>query len=226
MEERASKAELMRALGRLVRGLSALFWGLPLTLVITVKTATTDWLRPLGMLPAFLATALLFYGIMQLGYFQREERVWRRALERAQFTSLINVGLSPFIFWWNRLPHIPYFTLGVALLVLTSLIFLFNLNHLLQRLAAMLPDETLRVETRHFTGMNLYLICALVALFTLYILAQQLPTLPPLVIDLLQALEMSRDWLLIMLVLLPVAMTMSLIWKIKEVIIGSILASE
>ena len=46
----AAKVELMRALGRLVRGLSALFWGLPLTLLIYAETVRTHWADFLGAL--------------------------------------------------------------------------------------------------------------------------------------------------------------------------------
>src|SRR5262249_12423583 len=58
------KVELMLSLGRLVRGLSALFWGLPTALVVCVQTAKSEWLRPLGVIPPIATTALLFYGVM------------------------------------------------------------------------------------------------------------------------------------------------------------------
>ena len=48
MSETAPKTELMRSLGRLVRGLSALFWGLPIALVVCVQTVNTNWLGSLG----------------------------------------------------------------------------------------------------------------------------------------------------------------------------------
>ena len=41
-----------------------------------------------------------------------------------------------------------------------------------------------------------------------------------------RVLDLSRQWLLIFLVLLPLAMTMTLIWKIKEVILGSVFGQE
>ena len=39
MSDTLAKPELLRSLGRLVRGLSALFWGLPAALLICVETA-------------------------------------------------------------------------------------------------------------------------------------------------------------------------------------------
>jgi hypothetical protein len=83
----AAKVELMRALGRLVRGLSTLFWGLPVALLIDVETARTDWLGFLGdaaFVPAVLGSVALYYGLRQLRDFQKQERIWHQALNRAE----------------------------------------------------------------------------------------------------------------------------------------------
>lgn len=226
MSEPAPKAELMRSLGRLVRGLSALFWGLPLTLLVCARTATSEWLRPMGMLPPLMTTGLLCFGVWQLGHFQKQERPWHDALDRAKFLSVVNVGLSPFVFWWNQIPYNTFYSLAMGLLMLSGLLFLFNLNQCLQRLAAMLPDETLRLETRFFTSLNLYLLFALVLVITLYLGLQQVPTLPVVILETLRTIEAVRPWLIIFLVLLPLAMTMTLIWKIKEAILTSVFGSE
>src|SRR5512141_955575 len=109
MSDPVHKAELMRSLRRLVRGLSLLFWGLPLTLLVCVRTSLSEWLRPLGMLPPVLSTLLLLYALVQLGYFQRQERVWVHSLERAKILAIVNLGLSPFVFWWNQLPQVPFY---------------------------------------------------------------------------------------------------------------------
>ena len=74
---------MLRSLGWLARGLSALFWGLPVALIICAETARASWLKPLGMLPALFATGLLLYGLWQMGHFQQQERPWRSALDRA-----------------------------------------------------------------------------------------------------------------------------------------------
>src|SRR5512142_212293 len=99
MAELVPNAELMRSLGRLVRGLSALFWGLPTTLVVCFHTARADLLKNFGMLPPVVCTGLLLYGVWQMTSFQKQERVWRAALDRALWLSMINLGLSPFLYW-------------------------------------------------------------------------------------------------------------------------------
>jgi hypothetical protein len=226
MLETAPRAELMRSLGRLVRGLSALFWGLPMALVISVYVATNEWAQFPHLFAPVIIAGLLFYGLHLLSDFQKSERVWREALDRTKLLALVNFGLSPFVYWYNRVPHVPFFSAAVFLLMLSGLLFLFNLNHVLQRLSAMLPDETLRAETRVFGNLNISLLSAILLVFGLLYLLRQIESLPEGIINFLRAMEMMRYWLLVFLILLPMAMTMTLIWKIKEVIFASVFSHE
>jgi len=232
--------ELLRSLGHLVRGLSALFWGLPVTLLVCVHTclqaADTEILRHLGAFPPLLTTAWLAFGLWQLRHFQKQERIWIRALDRARMISLVLVGLSPFLFWWNRLPDEAFFGIALEVMALTGLMFLSSLNLVLQRLAAMLPDENLRQETRYFCTLNRYLLIGIIILgIVLYGMVQ----FPELLSELLSHLpdrwsspaELFRVigpggfWLMVFLTLLPLAMTMALLWKTKETIFESIFTS-
>jgi hypothetical protein len=224
MSETAPKTQLMQSLGRLVRGLSALFWGLPIALLVCVKTTTDDSLRVFGPWPSFLSVSLLYYGLLEAGHFQRQERVWCQALDRAKLIGLINAGLSPFLYFWNVQPDNAYFRWVAGLLAVSGLVFLFDLNYVLQRLVAMLPDETLRVETRFFTTLNFYLLVAMLILLAVYTALLNAGPLPLLFIQFRETLELGRQWLLMALVLLPLAMTMTLIWKIKEAVLESIFA--
>jgi hypothetical protein len=226
MSKPASDAQgLLSSLGRLVRGLSALFWGLPIALVVCVQTAKTDWLQSLGMVPPLVSLGLLYYGLTQLGYFQKQERIWRTALERAKIFSLINLGLSPFLYWSNRMPSNPFFTAVIELLVVTGLAFLFCLNLLLRRLAAMLPDETLRLETGLFTKMNNGLLLATGFIFAAYFVLSRFQDFPRFILYLLHVLNHGGIWIIMFIILLPIAMTMALIWKMKEVILASVFSS-
>src|SRR5438874_12233214 len=143
MPDSVPKAELLRSLGRLVRGLSALFWGLPIALIVCVWTANTPWLKIYWVVPSLVSTSLLVFGLWQLGGFQRQERVWRSALDRAMVLSLINFGLSPFLYWRGQVPGSRFFTIAVIVLAISAVFFVGSLNLVLQRLGAMLPDEVL-----------------------------------------------------------------------------------
>src|SRR5208282_1153312 len=116
----AAKADLIRALGRLVRGLSTLFWGIPLALAADVESARGDWMGSLGALgfaPAFVLGGLLWYGLRQMRDFQKQERVWHQALHQAELFALVNTGLAPFLCWWHRFPYVPFYGACVVFLV-------------------------------------------------------------------------------------------------------------
>ena len=214
--------ELLRALGKLVRGLSALFWGLPAALIICVGTAVGGWFRAFSIAPAMLTTGLILYGLWQIGAFQKQERPWRLALDRARLVALVNFGLSPFLYWWNRMPDNSFFTTVVGLLAVTSLLFLFNLNLVIARLGEMIPDEMLRQETRQFTAINRSLLVLLLVIASGYVFLLQMPNLPSSLINILLRLQYIGQPMLMLLVLLPLSLTMSLLWKTKEVIMDSL----
>lgn len=223
-----SRGELLRSLGKLARGLSALFWGLPVALVVSVQTARTDWLRPLGLVPVLAVMGLLLFGLWQMGAFQKQERPWRDALDRAKLLGLVNFGLCPFLYWWNKLPGDPFFLVMVCVFALSGLLFVFDLNLVLERLGAMLPDETLRHETKQFTLLNRALLVVLLVLATIYHCLTQI-TNPPLQMSCVIAwFEETRLWLwgVTVFALLPLAMTMALIWKTKEVILEGVFGAK
>jgi hypothetical protein len=233
MSDPAPNPDLLPSLGKLVRGLSALFWGLPIALIVCVWTAWPQWLKAAGWVPPLISTAMLLYGLWQLAAFQKQERVWRRSLDAASVLALINLGLSPFVYFWSRIPN-TFFSVAVVFLAICSLLFLASLNLVLKRLGAMLPDEALRLETNQFTSLNLNLLIVIVFLSVLYFLLHLFPTvaesvlqmLPYWLSKLLTNLLQLSSYILVMLVLLPLAMTMALLWKTKEVILDSVFGAS
>jgi hypothetical protein len=75
---------------------------------------------------------------------------------------------------------------------------------------------------KFFTSLNLYILFALVAMVTLYLVLTQISSLPALLAHLLRAVGSGREWLLVFMVLLPLALTMTLIWKVKEAVLHSV----
>ncbi len=236
---------LMPSLARVVRGLSALFWALPLALLACVKTAMGDSWRVFGVwgapfwkargvvgvlvdalassLPGLAALVLLLYGLRSLIRFQPQERVWTSAVERATVLNVVLLGLLPFAHWWSVEPEHPLFTQSLGLFTLSGIGFMLALNGVLSRLAAMLPDEVFRADTRLFTRVNRHLIGLLGVLLLLQWAVRTVPWPVPLTMQVFLAdLAESRNWLFIMLALLPLALTMTLLWKAKEAILASV----
>lgn len=226
MDNPAPNPELLRSLGRLTRGLSALFWSLPAALVVCAETARADWLRPWGMVPSLIATALPLYGLWLMGSFQKQERPWRNALDRATLPALVNLGLCPFLYWHNKMPADPFFNAAIVVLLLSALLFLFNLNVVIKQLGAMLPDETLRHETRQFTALNCWLLAALLLFTVAYAVLLRDPRLPVALGALFVWLQDFGIWVLTFFALLPLAMTMALLWKTKETILDSVFSAK
>lgn len=232
MTESPPAPELLRSLGRLARGLSVLFWGLPIALLVCVATVQEDFLRPLNVAPPVIALAWLLFGLIQLGHFQKQERIWSAALDRAKILAVANIGLSPFLFWWNHVPNQPFFNYVVIILAATGLLFLSELNVVIMRLTAMLPEETLRQETRQFAMLNRILILC-TFLFALIYLALNQMSQPLEFLGEIFTYQQSRMILsrlvfalAIFLLLSPLAITMALIWKTKEVILDGVFGGQ
>jgi len=226
MADPAPNPELLPSLGRLVRGLSALFWGLPCALIVCAQTGRLAWLQHFGILPPLVVTGILLYGLWMMGSFQKQEHPWRNALDRARIIALVNFGLSPFLYWSSRVPDRIFFALMVSVLMVFSLLFLLSLNLVLRQLTAMLPDETLRHETRQFTTLNRNLLTTLLCLTAIHLVLIRISELPGFLLLFLEWLEHNNLLILVFLALLPLAMTMALLWKIKEVILHSVFSAK
>jgi hypothetical protein len=228
METVTPDAELLHSLRKLASGLTALFWGLPAVLLISAETARAQYLNPVEMVPVLIANLVLLYGIRQMSSFQKQERPWRNALDRAWLVGFVNFGLCPFLFLFNQMPWQEYFRWAIVMLAVSSLLFLFNLNVLLQRLGAMLPDETLRRDINHFTALNRWLL----GVFLLYIvagigIALRYPELPQkLGPESWGAFVRLNVVISFLLGLSPLAITMGLLWKTREVIFDGVFRAK
>jgi hypothetical protein len=107
-------------------------------------------------------------------------------------------------------------------LVLSALLFLFNLNLVLKQLSAMLPDETLRHETLLFTALNRWLLVGFLFLGVAFVVFLHSAQWQLAFGDFSAWLNRLGFWALTFFALLPLAMTMALIWKTKEVILDSV----
>jgi len=217
-------AEIRPVLGALTRGLSALFWGLPLALVLSVQSVTSMRLGPLELLNLLAPSAgfgLLLYGLVLLGALRMpRHRAWVAKLDRARFLALTCLGLSPFLHWYQRMPQTDLFSTAVALLALFSVMLLLSLNGVLRRLAEALPDALLVIEAKAFTRLNMLCLLLLPVVTAGWFLAWRWAEAPLWLAEALRRAEPFRLLVLLFLTLLPLSMTMSLLWKTKETLLG------
>ena len=92
--------------------------------------------------------------------------------------------------------------------------------------AVQVADETLRLETREFTTLNHSLLFMTLLVAAVYLALGRLPSLPNWLAFALGLLERYSLWLMIFLVLLPLAMTMAMLWKIKAVLLDSLFGGK
>jgi len=122
------------------------------------------------------------------------------------------------------------FANAVGLLALVFVFYLMSLNKMLSRLAAMLPDETLRVEAKLFSRMNCVLLAMASIGFGVMYLVSLIEEPPELLLQLVAMAARLQPWLfmafVLVCVLIPLSMTMSLLWKTKESILTSVFHSR
>lgn len=201
--------------------MSALFWALPLALLAFARhfLAIIPTLYDL-VLPT-VAAGLALYGLFRMSSYRPGERIWRSSLFRSQMLALLVVGLSPFLFLWSRVPSMDFFARAVALLLVVSLVFLVALLDTLERLAAMMPDDTVRGDASLFRGLTAYVVTVLAGVsVTLYWRIapghlSEFLEIPR------QPLGLGRQAILLLLILVPVAMAMAVTWKLKEVVLAA-----
>ena len=86
--------------------------------------------------------------------------------------------------------------------------------------------EALRLETKQFTTLNLNLLFAALLAALIYWGLGRVQTVPRWLGVMAAIMERGRFWFLVVLVLPPLAMTMALLWKTKEVILDSIFSAK
>lgn len=224
-----AQPDLLPAMSRVMRGTSMLFWSLPIAMVVSIMSTLSNWTDtawPMGMLLPPLAFGLLWVGLWLLGAFQPQERVWQAALGEAKLFGLFGFGLSPFLHWRHRAPDELYFIEAVWLLALVFALYLMALNKTLARLVAMLPDETLRVESQLFSRVNRVLLTITSVGIGVVYLVKRIDEPPDLLRQLNAISTQFMPWFFMAFVLIPVSMTMSILWKTKESILASVFHSR
>ena len=95
----------------------------------------------------------------------------------------------------------------VDLLMVLVLVFFVELNPLLDRLVAMLPDEALRQETRVFTRIGRLLLIPILAVTVFYLFLMRFEPDLPFLGPIFAFMTEGGLWLVLFILLLPIALT-------------------
>ena len=96
------------------------------------------------------------------------------------------------------------------------MLYLHQLNYAIRRLAFMIPDQTLRQDTELFTGLNRRVLSFLMALGMLYWSMGWFTAIPAPLYALLKIVDHLIPVAVVLLMVMPVSMTMTMVWKLKE----------
>ncbi len=204
------------ALGPLIQALSLLVWAVPVAVVLCVQMARTDWLHPLGPWPGVLSSGLLWAAAHRLAAVDPDYR-WLQAVDRLRLLALLNWGLSPFVYWHGRLPQQPWFEAMALAAAVGGLLFLMQLNRMLCLITDRLPAEGLRREVKVLAPWNRAWLMAGLGLLLVAEGLSRYSMAPVGVLRLLAALDRHSFMLWVTFLLAPLAMTMTLLWKTKNV---------
>ena len=207
----------LRDVIRVARGLSAVFWGMPLALLICVRASASNWLKTPDAIHPVAALGLVCFGVWQLKHLRDVNPAWRApGLELTQILALVQVGLSPFIFFWNRQPDQPFFGHCLLALAVTGLLFLLAFNRVIRGLDVLFPEGLARAEIRLFSRMNGISILVLLAGAVSFVLVRELSVTHAWMAYVGGRLLPVGFFSLLVFTLLPITMTMTMTWKIKE----------
>lgn len=211
------------AMRRLIRGFSALFWGLPLALLFSFKTGTGFLVsRPEAIIP-IVAFGLLSFGSHQLKSLRLTNQPSIHLVDWVNLLALVNLGLSPFLYFWNQHPTEPYFSQVVGLLLLSGLLFVYFLNRLLLHLGNRLHEEPLRSEANLFSSFNTYCLIALTIAIAVYLLTAKAPLAMTDFRMIAHPLLRMAHVVVLFFILLPLALTMTLTWRVKEALFDNLI---
>ena len=133
---------------QLIRGFSWVLWGLPLTLLLFFGALQVEVLARLQLPSYALGVVILFTGMICLARSGQVTRAWQGWVRSGILLSFMMLYLAPFVFWWQRLPHVPFFGANMWILLFCTMLILVVANRLASELGGLYRDATFAVEAR------------------------------------------------------------------------------
>ncbi|HRZ12025.1 MAG TPA: hypothetical protein P5567_06180 [Kiritimatiellia bacterium] len=209
----------------LARGLLCVFWGIPLSLLMFFGTLELRLAAGLRVPVFAFGLMLIFLGVVHMSRVKSLSPRWARRTRETQLILLILVYLAPFVYWWQAMPHVPYYCVNVLAIVVVSMWGFLAVNRLAAEIGNRFGEHAFVIEARlsgwlavvFLLGPGTFAVLRTI-LATASIENSGLATLvlvPYLVPRWMYALT-----------LLPFTMTMMMVWRAKELCLRAIRQAE
>ena len=158
-EHRRTRAIPADELVKLLQGLSAVFWSLPLILLLGLSAffVQRQDLLPYHNLFLILSFGLMAFGAWKLLGVKAPGQCWRRRTRRTMITAAVGAYFSMFVIWWRIAPDSLLLLLNVLGFYLSGVALLTVLATALAELARRLDEQTLRSDFHAAIYMSLAL---------------------------------------------------------------------
>lgn len=206
-------------------GLFAIFWSLPLGLLLylrAIKIQSFDELR----LPAYVIGPIAcLWGLSALARVRRLTPHWRARINTARCFTFMQIYFAPFVFWWDRVGNRPFFTANIIGLFLVSVLLLVWLNWIVTEIGAALQLSAFTAEGRALTAMTaivLVLPFILLLVHSVATTARYGYTTPQL--EMISSLRDTQPWAY-MLVLVPFTCTLVALLRARDLFLSRVRTS-
>ncbi len=211
---------------RMASGFSKLLWSIPLGLLLFTGAISLRW-PPLIQLPSYIvAAALYFWGLLILRKVTPFSPAWSHSLRMALLLGFLLFYFSPFIYWWERRPLIDHLSVNVFALVFTVTWILWTINTLVEVISNQLNDKVFMIEARLCRwSVGLFMIIPLLVFLILSTLRASQHGVP--LAQFLHNLLYARHaYLLFAGFVMPMTLTLTMIWRTKKRSIAQVIAEE
>lgn len=199
----------------LIRGFSWSFWGLPLTLLLFFGALQVEVLTRLQLPSYALGVVILFVGMLHLAKAGPLTRGWMGWACSGVMLSFVMLYLAPFVYWWQRAPHVRFFGANMWLLLACTMLILVVVNRLASELGKHQEDSTFAIEAR----LCAWSVVVLMMLPFGIALGYAYYTLHKYGVTMRTTLGLAHKempfWLHVFF-LLPFTLTMTTVWKARE----------
>lgn len=174
----------------------------------------------------FAATCVVLFATHLLARVEFSDTQWNVTTDRCRVFALVATGMSPFIYWWARIPEQPFFLAAMHGLILVAIVLLLGLNRLLVELAGHLNNDLELQEAKLFAGVNRWLLTNTLVVTILFFIVYRLRSLPSSIANFVGVIDQAGLFIALFLIVLPLALTMTIVWKLKEAVLEALVSGR